>query len=133
MTLIEILASMVILSIIIISFLSLFIQSSKSNQVAQKIIDTTYIAETAMEEMYGIIRSNNTLATLPIPTGYSRSVNDQTRVVYVKYVSTHYVEVELTSAVNDPLVRVKVKVYNDNKKTKLEAQMEMLLNWKSSG
>ncbi|MFS0775783.1 prepilin-type N-terminal cleavage/methylation domain-containing protein [Neobacillus sp. 3P2-tot-E-2] len=128
LTLIEILASIVILSIIIISLLSFFVQSSRSTNVSKSIMNATYIAQTTMEEMYSVITATKSINELSKPATYNEIVKTANQVVYQKNVSNHSVTVELTPyTVDASLVNLKVKV---NKDTKQEAQMEMLVSWK---
>ncbi|WP_058307233.1 type IV pilus modification PilV family protein [Gracilibacillus massiliensis] len=51
-TLIEILASVVILSLISFGFLALFTHASKSNILSENILDGNYIAQTEIEDIY---------------------------------------------------------------------------------
>lgn len=133
LTLIEILVSIVILSIIVVSFLSMFVQSSRSNAVSKNIIDATYIAEKEMEELYGKISSANSLAEFSPTTYMLREPKTNEKAFYEKNVPNHYILLELTSKPDDPLVKVLVKVFSDSTETKQEAQMEMILSWRSSG
>ncbi|MEH7176393.1 type IV pilus modification PilV family protein [Neobacillus vireti] len=135
MTLIEILASIVILSIIVVSLLSFFVQTARSNNVSKNIMDATYVAENEMEEVYSQIKASTSLATLATPAGYTQKGKTTVTAFYEKNVPLvnpkHYITLELVSAaVGDPIVKVKVKVYKDNTKAMLEAQMEMLVQWK---
>lgn len=52
LTLVELLGSIVILSIIVVSFLGFFIQSSRTTKVSGEIIDASYIAQQQAEEIY---------------------------------------------------------------------------------
>jgi prepilin-type N-terminal cleavage/methylation domain-containing protein len=128
LTLIEILISISILSIILVTFLTFFTQSANVNKTSKNIGDATYVAENCMEEI------SNTISKTTQPTnitnftlnGYTQKTGTST---YEKFPSGHYVFVELVPQTS-PLITVKVKVYKDSSKTKLESQMEMLLSWK---
>lgn len=52
LTLVELLGSIVILSIILVSFLGFFIQSARTTKVSGEIIDASYIAQQQAEEIY---------------------------------------------------------------------------------
>lgn len=52
LTLAEVLASIVILSILLFSALNIIIQTAKTNTVSEQIIDATYVAQTEMEHIY---------------------------------------------------------------------------------
>lgn len=53
-TLVELLVSIVILSILMSIFLGMFIQSSKVNVKSEEVIDATYVAQTEMENLYAL-------------------------------------------------------------------------------
>lgn len=57
-SLIELVASIVIISIILISFFGLFLQSKKTHVASETIVDTTYHAQQEMEEIYGFVSAN---------------------------------------------------------------------------
>jgi prepilin-type N-terminal cleavage/methylation domain-containing protein len=129
LTLIEILASIVILSIIIMSLLSVFIQSSRSNSFSKNIMDATYIAESSMEEISNSVTASTSLTNLNL-IGYTKKCSDGSCYEKSSNTKGHYVYVELVPK-GTQLVNAKVKVYNNNSSSKkLEAQMELLLSWK---
>lgn len=133
MTLIEILASMVILSVIVVSLLSMFVQSARSNNVSKTIMGATYIAETHMEEIYSLAVASTSLdiaSTAIVNKGYTLVSKTSEQASYGRNVTGHYVFIELASASGDPLVKAKVKVFKDQSKSVKEAQMEMLIAWK---
>src|SRR5690606_4259205 len=53
-TLIEILASIVLLTILITMMFNVFIQSATVNKTSEKIVDATYVAQTYMEKVFAI-------------------------------------------------------------------------------
>lgn len=60
-SLIEVIASILILTIILISFFSLLIQSNRTNRLSESIADATYIAQMEMENLYRLSEDNNTI------------------------------------------------------------------------
>lgn len=58
-SLVEVVASIVLITIILISFFGFFIQSKKTHVASESIVDATYIAQQYMEEIYGLISVNN--------------------------------------------------------------------------
>ncbi|QCJ43636.1 prepilin-type N-terminal cleavage/methylation domain-containing protein [Bacillus sp. S3] len=134
MTLIEILVSIVILSIIIMSFLTMFVQSSRTNNTSKNIMDATYVAETSMEEISNFVVSTNSLtfwSNLKI-SGYDKVAGTGTTFKKNSNTKGHYVTVDFTDKdTSKSMVKVIVKVFNnDTSSKKLEAQMEVLLSWK---
>lgn len=132
LTLIEVLASIVILFIIIVSMVPMFVQSAKSNIISQNITDSTYLAQKEMEEVIYLNTNSESpsLANLSegiLIKGYS---NDPTcSNCYGISKEGHYVFVQLNT-LSDELGKVVLKIYKDDKKNKQEAQMEMILSWK---
>ncbi|WP_079523907.1 type IV pilus modification PilV family protein [Solibacillus isronensis] len=58
-SLVEVVASIVLITIILLSFFSFFIQSKKTHVASESIVDATYIAQQEMEELYGFISNRN--------------------------------------------------------------------------
>lgn len=56
MTLVEVLAAIIILAIIFISFFGLLVQSKKTNKSSESISDATYLAQQEMENYYSIVK-----------------------------------------------------------------------------
>ena len=52
MTLVEIVAGILIIGLLLISFFGIFISSKKTGIASEEIVDGTYIAQEAMEEVY---------------------------------------------------------------------------------
>jgi type II secretory pathway pseudopilin PulG len=134
LTLVEILASIVILSLLIISFLALFLNSAKSINKTEVIIDSTYVVQTKMEEIYGISQTygfSNSLSRYS-GLGWSEIVSNQPLTkITMNQNNDYFITAELTKNVNSPnLVTVLIKAYNDESKQKLETQMETILLWK---
>ncbi|SNR86443.1 hypothetical protein SAMN05446037_100193 [Anaerovirgula multivorans] len=134
-TLIEILISLIIFIIIIVPFLGMFVQSTKSNSLSQNIIDATYIAQSCMEDVYSISITNNFMDGL---TELKDNGFTETVVVadedydYTKNIDGYYALIEIRkSAYSGNLVKVVAKIYNNSALEKLEAQMETILLWNS--
>jgi prepilin-type N-terminal cleavage/methylation domain-containing protein len=132
-SLVELLAAIVILSIIIVTLLTMFVQSSRTNSFSKNIMDATYVAETHMEEIYNVVIASTTYdnasATI-VSKGYTLESKTTVNAFYGKSVTGHYVSIELVPTSGNSLVKVRVKVYKDQTRTNKEAQMEMLLAWK---
>ncbi|MEQ6375639.1 prepilin-type N-terminal cleavage/methylation domain-containing protein [Bacillaceae bacterium S4-13-56] len=132
LTLIEVLASIVILSIIIVSMVPMFSQSAKSNTMSKNITDSTYLAQKEMEEIININTNSisPSIANLSdqiLEKGYSNDISCSNCYGITK--DGHYVFLQLKT-VSDELGKVILKIYKDDKKNKQEAQMEMVLSWK---
>lgn len=58
LTLVEVLASIVILSLIIVTFLAFFINSARTTEISSDNLDANFIAQEYMEEIYNIVTHN---------------------------------------------------------------------------
>ncbi|MCQ6278275.1 hypothetical protein [Bacillus sp. EB600] len=135
LTLIEILASITIFFILILSFLTMFVQSSRINSFSEDIIGSTYLAESNIETIENLISSSTSIDSLAVPmvnNGYNQVVNGcSIGTCYEKNSDGHYISVQFIYADSgNQSVVAKVKVYKDSTKTKEEAQMELALPWK---
>ncbi len=119
LTLIEVILSLAILGIIIISFLNMFVFSTVTNSKSEDIMDATYIAQGRIEKRFGESKDR----TVPIPLDIGK--------IYSGSIEGYWIEEEILN-IDDNLVRLIVKVYSDESKNKLEAQMETYLLWDSN-
>lgn len=53
-TLVELLASIVLITLILTTFITVFIQSAKTYKTSENIIDATYVAQAEMEKIYAV-------------------------------------------------------------------------------
>lgn len=130
MTLLEVLLSIVILSIILVSFVTMFVQSARTNQYSSKIIDATFVAQTYMEKIYEI--SNNHSYDEGI-TKLNDEFNHSIQLDTGREFTKEEDQVYITANISDPqngISSVVVKVYKDSTKSRLEAQMETRIEWK---
>src|SRR5699024_8937847 len=104
LTLVEVLASFVILSIVLVIFLSIFIQSAKTNQTSEEIVDATYIAQTEMELIY-----EESLKDTPMLTSIEYDETPEPNK-YKKEKDDFFIEVELINFEED-MKRIIIKVY----------------------
>ncbi|RDU37015.1 hypothetical protein DRW41_09995 [Neobacillus piezotolerans] len=137
LTLIEILAAMMILTIIIVSMLPMFAHSARSNSFSKNMIDATYVAEAHMETAYNLVSTvpsldSATASLTSIAYGYTLTTADcpAGSKCFYKADSGHYVFVQVANAgLANEMAKVKVKVFKDSTKAVKEAQMETLLTW----
>lgn len=126
LTLIEVLASIVILSIIVIFVLLIFNQTMRTNKTSESIIDATYIAQKEMEQIYNISRQQK--PQLSESNSYIwQQTNGDKWDIYKKELENSEFSIEVRKKDVDDMVRILVLVYDaDNT---LKAQMENLLQW----
>lgn len=118
LTLIEVILSLAILGIIIVPFLNMFVFSTMTNRKSENILDATYIAQNIMEQRYAESKNGN-----GIPENSESEYPDP-------YDNSYWVN-ETIEKIEGNLIRVLIKVYSDDNKNKLEAQMETYLLWNS--
>lgn len=118
LTLIEVILSLAILGIIVISFLKMFVFSTVTNRKSEDIIDATYIAQGRIEKRFE--ESKDRTVPMPVDIG----------IIYSDSIEDYWIEEEILN-IDDNLVRLIVKIYSDESKNKLEAQMETYLLWDS--
>ncbi|OKL38255.1 type IV pilus modification PilV family protein [Domibacillus mangrovi] len=124
MTLIEILLSIVILTIVVLSFSAMFIQSARTNQQTESAMDATYVAQTCIEEV--IHKSIENSMVCPVTKAVTPAEGyDQT---YRGTIDTFYVNINKSN--HDGKVVVKVfrseEEAEDPEQTP-QAQMETII------
>ena len=125
MTLVEILATITILSILVVSFLAIFVQSARSNNISEEVLDATYVAQAEMEKVYNyssIVSDFNDAKIKITDLNYHNSENNQ----YKKAIGGFNIELVLKAVdESDELAQIVIKVYSNNR---LEAQVETIVS-----
>lgn len=135
LTLIEIVASIALLSIIVLSIIPMFIQSAQSNKNSKEIMDATLLAQTEMENIVNLNdhteKSNlDIMYNEILQKGYKKDPTCENCLGINK--GGYYIVVQLsnTSKDNHPtLGKVVIKVYENSQKRKQESQMELVIPW----
>jgi Tfp pilus assembly protein PilV len=138
LSLIEILASVTLLFILILTLIPMFVQSARTNNVSAKVMDATYLAESSMELIENSVNTSTAIDssfTTSIGSngnGFTQTVNGcSSGTCYEKSSNGHYVFVQITNSPSgSSLVDARVKVYTDSTKSTQQAQMETLLSLK---
>lgn len=129
-TLIEVLASIVILTIILTSVLMVFLQSMKASETSKDTIDATYIAQTEMEMMYELSRDTmfEDLKEKMLKRDYTELANVNEYEKTPKE-NSYNIIIKLKEEENS-LINAIVEVYEKDQATKPLVQMENLFDWK---
>jgi type II secretory pathway pseudopilin PulG len=128
LSLVEVLASIVILTLLLTTFLMMFVQSAKTNKKSEEIIDATYVAQTEMENIYAASKNSKFIDRDTEMT--KLQFNSLDSKIYTSQQDNPYIEVVLEKIEEGKKpIKVLVKVYNDKDEMKLEAQMETILLW----
>lgn len=132
LTLVEVLASIVILSLLIMTFLMLFLQAAKVNKVSEHTIDATYLAQTEMENIYAASTSTRFSQRENAIEGlaYEKKATEEIWTVFEKKIEAtdRLVKVRITDKTGT-MTRIIVEVYEGPEKI-LRAKMENILVWK---
>jgi Tfp pilus assembly protein PilE len=127
-TLIEIIASIAILTLIIMTFIPMFTQSMRSTKLSTDMLDATYIAQSTMENVYHLTTSYPFIEAVTHVDDMTFLGKEDKWYRYVQYKEGSYIEL-LVEEPDHELSNVLVKVYSDDSKKKLEAQMETIYRW----
>lgn len=136
-SLVEVVASVVLITIILISFFSFFIQSKKTHIASESIVDATYIVQQEMEELYGLISDNDATwlrNSIQIPLQGKIFIHDSTdpqcKNTCKKFISPdnpdHWIQLQ-ANADHSNLVNVIVNVPKENSLTPVI--MESIFRW----
>lgn len=128
LTLVEVLAAIVIMTIIFTSIISILNLTAKTNRTSEDIIDATYLAQQEMEFIYKLSEEDSELSSF-----YDEKLPSETWNIYEKEVKEQdefLVEIRQKET-EDDMVRIVVTVYevSDSVKENPRAKMETLLKW----
>lgn len=134
-SLVELLTAIVLLALLVGPFLTMFVQTAKSNQLTQKIDDATFVANSEMEYLYNL-STTTSLSNLPTQIAADnvnyQPVSCSVGLCYTKQVTNHFIYIQLkTDPQSSTLEDVLVQVYKTSAKAQLQAQMESVYAWKS--
>lgn len=141
-TLIEIIASLVIITLLLTSFLSLLISSAQSTQRSKEVIDYTLIAQTELEALYSFAQNDslsnqqNVLTnqmdfTLVNTSAESSLYEKQTSDVMIQLTASSYESTGTFQTLEDSLSNVVVEIQTLDTSTTL-AKMESIIEWRAS-
>ncbi|GGH75758.1 hypothetical protein GCM10010978_15930 [Compostibacillus humi] len=134
LTLIEVLVSIVLLSLILIMFFSMFIQTAKVNNSSETIIDATYIAQTEMERIYSYSKNTSyskredALADL----NFNKVANIDDWIIFEKNDSNSDFKIVVKlqkQQLEENMNRLILEVYNGD--DNIQAKMENAILWRT--
>lgn len=135
-SLLEVVASVVLIMIILLSFFSFFVQSKKTHVASESIVEATYIAQQDMEEIYGLISVNNEswLNNNEITLQGQKFIYNATGSDCIdckKFFSSDNPEhwIELKKNINHPKKLVNVVVNVPKKDNNSSIKMESIFRW----
>lgn len=138
-SLVEVVASIVIIGIILISFFGLFIQSNKTGKASETILDSTYVAQLEIESLHALSKNNikhtdikSTLSSdyaLDETISSGNLINPNDSLTFKKSDSHYTLKIKFKKMEDKDLIGVVVEVYDSNT-TNLKAKMENIFIWK---
>lgn len=134
LTLAEVLASVVVLTIILILFSSIFAQSWRTTKSSENILDATYYAQLHMENMYALskdIKLSDRDDKLVDDLNFNKETDEEEWSVFRKDVEGGAGEVFVKFKKEEDLIRVLVQVHEQGN-IKPAVQMENYMNWEGS-
>lgn len=134
MTLVEVLASIVILTIILSIVFMVFIQTTKTTNKTDETISATYIGQTEMEQVYAGSIEKEYDEWQPADAFISKPAEDNWDVYERRPTIEKPFRIKLQLKEDDGMVRVLIKVYDEDEQDegKPLVQMENYYNWKES-
>ena len=137
-SLVEVIAAFVLISIILISFFTLFFKGRETTVESKKTVDATYTAQQEMESIYATTKqaSNASMKTILPTLQYEMKSCTPTKTIYIKdhEYKNEVVVVEVFSNPKSTLRNVMVSVYDKRKvvdpcqpKVNPKAQMENIM------
>lgn len=137
LTLIEVLASIVLLMIIITIFLNVFIQSSQTNSISGDIVDATYLAQTEMERIYekSLEVSYHKREMALTDLGYQTDTTGDEWIVFKKEITlNYYANIKLQKHAmtgSENMNRVILTIHKGSAEEKQLALMENIVVWEA--
>lgn len=130
-TLVEVIASIALLSVIMLLFFMIFSQFLNTSNKSEDIISATYVAQTEMEQLYQLSKtvSISEVEDKLLENGYINIGMIDEWIVFEKY-EQYDIRIKLKLLDEETnLEPVVIEVY-DPSTSKLEAKMESLFTWK---
>lgn len=127
LTLIEILAALVIISIVILGITAFFSTSVKTTDTTEKLLDASYVNQRYMEELYRISRTGYAERDSRLAEGgWVKEAENE----YVTESSGYYIDLAISdSDAGAPLRRILIRVFEDSEDQHPASQMETIRRW----
>lgn len=130
LTLVEVLAGIVLISIIMLLFITVFSQFFSTTKKSEDIISATYVAQKEMEQIYDLSQTTsfNELDSKLSEHGYEKYKIENSWAFFRKK-DTFDILVKIKTPEEVDLIPIVIEVFEPST-SKLEATMEHLLKWK---
>jgi len=128
LTLVEVIASLALISIIIIGVMAFFTTAVKTNDASETLLDASYVNQRYMEEIYQLAdtSSDNERDNQLKNAGWAKTTAGR----YTRQASGYYLELSITDArPATTLKNISLNVYRDPEHRRLASQMETKRQW----
>lgn len=135
LTLVEILVSIILITIIISAFFILFIQSAKTGKTSEKVVDATYIAQVEMEKLYEISKKgdyNSGIREIVNSLEYKQLTSSNSdEQIFTQTIKGLYTQLKLKKHSYPGMSYLVIEVFEQGDGTRPRAKMETILEWGS--
>lgn len=135
MTLVEVLAALILISILIISFLALFTTTAQQQNASKEVMEGTYVAQVYMEKLAYLSKTKSyedTLTKIGEENNLSESLLGNQSASFHLFEDNHKVVIELFKPTEEQTSRLIVRVFDVQQPEKIEAQMETIIWWRTN-
>lgn len=128
LTLVEVLASIILISIVLFTFFSFFIQSAKTGKSSEEVVDATYLAQGEMEKLYEISRKADFEdVTNRLVNGLDYTQDEE--FVFKKTIEGLYIQLKFKKHFYPNMTYLVIEVFEQDDGTRPRAKMETILEW----
>lgn len=135
LTLIEVLVSIILISIILFSFFSFFIQSAKTGKTSEEVVDATYLAQVEMEKIYEVSNKGDFksgINEIVNSLSYKQLAPDSSKEYrYSKSQDGFYLRLTFKEHTYPGMSYLVIEVFEHENDIRPRAKMETILEWGS--
>lgn len=135
LTLVEVLASIILISIILFTFFSFFIQSAKTGKSSEEVVDATYLAQVEMEKLYEISNKGDFksgINEIVNSLSYKQLAPDSSKEYrYSKSQDGFYLKLTFKEHTYPGMSYLVIEVFEHEQDIRPRAKMETILEWGS--
>lgn len=135
LTLVEVLASVILISVILFTFFSFFIQSAKTGKTSEEVVDATYLAQVEMEKLYEISNKGDFksgINEIVNSLSYKQLAPDSSKEYrYSKSQEGFYLKLTFKEHTYPGMSYLVIEVFEHEQDIRPRAKMETILEWGS--
>lgn len=135
LTLVEVLASVILISVILFTFFSFFIQSAKTGKTSEEVVDATYLAQVEMEKLYEISNKGDFksgINEIVNSLNYKQLAPDSSKEYrYSKSQEGFYLKLTFKEHTYPGMSYLVIEVFEHEQDIRPRAKMETILEWGS--